>query len=132
MFRAVPGPDCSITQARLPEVASAMFLIGSTRAWPHKTSILKKNYAVLVLQNVSHYNGAVNYFWDNGKNRTMGFVCYAPGTKGTTSGFENVVVHEIGGHAIGHLADPVPNITKCNLNGFTKTTNETISVLRLV
>ena len=64
-----------------------------------------KNYAVLVLQNVSHYNGAVNYFWDNGKNRTMGFVCSSPGNKGTQTGFENVIVHEIGGHAIGHLAD---------------------------
>jgi len=64
-----------------------------------------KNYAVLVLQNVNHYNGTVNYFWDNGKNRTMGFVCNCPGTTGTQTGFQNVVVHEIGGHAIGHLAD---------------------------
>jgi len=66
---------------------------------------VEKNYAVLVLQNVSHYNGSVNYFWDNGKNRTMGFVCHSTGTIGTQTGFENVVVHEIGGHAIGHLAD---------------------------
>ena len=64
-----------------------------------------KNYAVLVLQNVSHYNGTVNYFWDSGKNRTMGFVCNCPGASGTQTGFENVIVHEIGGHAIGHLAD---------------------------
>ncbi len=64
-----------------------------------------KNYAVLVLQNVSHYNGAVNYFWDSGKNRTMGFVCNSTGAAGTQTGFENVIVHEIGGHAIGHLAD---------------------------
>ncbi len=64
-----------------------------------------KNYAVLVLQNVSHYNGAVNYFVETGKNRTMGFVCNSPGTTGSQTGFENVVVHEIGGHAIGHLAD---------------------------
>lgn len=66
---------------------------------------VEKNYAVLVLQNVSHYNGSVNYFWDSGKNRTMGFVCNSSGSKGTTTGFENVIVHEIGGHAIGHLAD---------------------------
>ncbi len=66
---------------------------------------VEKNYAVLVLQNVSHYNGSVNYFWDNGKNRTMGFVCLSPGAKGTQTGLENVITHEIGGHAIGHLAD---------------------------
>jgi len=66
---------------------------------------VEKNYAVLVLQNVAHYNGSVNYFWDNGKNRTMGFVCLSTGTRGTQTGFENVIVHEIGGHAIGHLAD---------------------------
>lgn len=66
---------------------------------------VEKNYAVLVLQNVSHYNGSVNYFWDNGKNRTMGFVCLSPGAKGTQTGLDNVITHEIGGHAIGHLAD---------------------------
>lgn len=66
---------------------------------------VEKNYAVLVIQNVSHYNGTVNYFMDKGKNRTMGFVCNCPGTSGTQTGFENVIVHEIGGHAIGHLAD---------------------------
>jgi len=64
-----------------------------------------KNYAVLVIQNVSHYNGTVNYFLDKNKNRTMVFVTICPGSAGTTTGFENVVVHEIGGHAIGHLAD---------------------------
>ncbi len=64
-----------------------------------------KNYAVLVIQNVSHYNGTVNYFLDKSKNRTMGFVCICPGSAGTQTGFENVIVHEIGGHAIGHLAD---------------------------
>ncbi len=66
---------------------------------------VEKNYAVLVLQNVVHYNGSVNYFWDDGKNRTMGFVCNSSGARGTQTGFENVIVHEIGGHGIGHLAD---------------------------
>lgn len=66
---------------------------------------VEKNYAVLMIQNVSHYNGTVNYFWDDGKNRTMGFVCNSPGATGSSTGFANVVVHEIGGHGIGHLAD---------------------------
>lgn len=35
----------------------------------------------------------------------MGFACASPTPAGSMQGFENVVVHEIGGHAIGHLAD---------------------------
>lgn len=65
---------------------------------------ITKNYAVLVIQNVSHYNGTVNYFTEE-PNRTLGFVCLCPGNYGTLTGFENVVCHEIGGHAIGHFAD---------------------------
>jgi len=77
---------------------------------------VEKNYAVLVIQNVSHYSGSVNYFWENGKNRTLGFVCNSPGSKGTQTGFENVVTHEIGGHAIGHLADLYQTVPTATLS----------------
>jgi hypothetical protein len=63
---------------------------------------ITKNYAILVIQNVSHYNGTVGF--DVGV-RSLGFVCISPGTFGSQTAFENVVCHEIGGHAIGHLAD---------------------------
>lgn len=64
---------------------------------------VKKNYSVVVLQNVAHYNGTVLQYM--GSLRTLGFVCMSPGKKGSTTGFENVFCHEIGGHAIGHFAD---------------------------
>lgn len=57
----------------------------------------------MVLQNVTHYNGTVFYYLNS--LRTLGFVCMSPGQKGTKTGFENVFCHEIGGHAIGYLAD---------------------------
>ena len=53
--------------------------------------------------NVGVYQGLVNYYTSS--KRTVGFVCISPGSTGTQTGFENVFVHEIGGHAIGHLAD---------------------------
>lgn len=65
---------------------------------------ITKNYAVLFILNVSHYNGTV-YYTDIDNNQTTGFVCLCPGAIGTQTGFENVVCHEIGGHAIGHFAD---------------------------
>lgn len=86
---------------------------------------VEKNYAVLVLQNVSHYNGSVNYFWDNGKNRTMGFVCLSPGAKGTQTGLDNVITHEIGGHAIGHLADLYQTVPTATLDESKK--NQTLT-----
>ena len=62
-----------------------------------------ENCALIILMNVSHYNGTVNYYSQS--KRTTGFVCLSPGAPGTMQGFENVFVHEVGGHAIGHLAD---------------------------
>jgi hypothetical protein len=62
-----------------------------------------KNYTVCILENVAHYSGTVQYYI--GAKRTLGCVCLSPGSFGTQTGFENVMVHEIGGHAIGHLAD---------------------------
>lgn len=62
-----------------------------------------ENCALIILMNASHYNGTVNYYSQS--KRTTGFVCLSPGATGTMQGFENVFVHEVGGHAIGHLAD---------------------------
>lgn len=59
--------------------------------------------AVVCIMNVGVYQGLVNYYTSS--KRTVGFVCISPGSTGTQTGFENVFVHEIGGHAIGHLAD---------------------------
>ena len=61
------------------------------------------NCAIAVLMNTPNYNGTVNYYISS--KRTIGFICLSPGATGTQQGFENVFVHEIGGHAIGHLAD---------------------------
>lgn len=57
--------------------------------------------AIVVLMNNKTYNGTVNYY--SNANTTIGFVCRSTGSGQT--GFVNVFVHEIGGHAIGHLAD---------------------------
>ncbi len=57
--------------------------------------------AIIVLMNNKTYNGTVNYY--SSANTTMGFVCRSPGSGQT--GFINTFVHEVGGHAIGHLAD---------------------------
>lgn len=59
--------------------------------------------AVVCLMNVGVSQGLVNYYTST--KRTIGFVCISPGATGSQQGFENVFVHEIGGHAIGHLAD---------------------------
>ncbi len=57
--------------------------------------------AIVILMNNPTYNGTVNYY--SAANTTMGFVCISPGSGQT--GFINTFVHEVGGHAIGHLAD---------------------------
>lgn len=62
-----------------------------------------QQFAILCIINEPHYGGLVNY--DSDCKYTMGFVCASPTPAGSMKGFENVVVHEIGGHAIGHLAD---------------------------
>lgn len=62
-----------------------------------------QQFAILCIINEPSYNGLVNY--DPDCKYTMGFVCASPTPAGSMKGFENVVVHEIGGHAIGHLAD---------------------------
>lgn len=59
--------------------------------------------AVVCIMNVGVYQGLVNYY--SSSKRTIGFVCISTGSIGSQTGFENVFVHEIGGHAIGHLAD---------------------------
>lgn len=66
--------------------------------------LLTKDCALLVIQNIATYNGTVNYY-DDGSNRTIGFLCRSTAAAGSSQGYENVMVHEIGGHAIGHLAD---------------------------
>lgn len=60
-----------------------------------------KNYAVIVIMNATHHNGTVNYMVES--DRTMGFVCTTGGSG--NSSFANLIAHEVGGHAIGHLAD---------------------------
>lgn len=62
-----------------------------------------QQFAILCIINEPHYGGLVNY--DPDCKYTMGFACASPTPAGSMQGFENVVVHEIGGHAIGHLAD---------------------------
>ncbi len=62
-----------------------------------------ENCALVVLMNADVYKGTVNYYMES--KRTTGFVCRSTGATGSQTGFENVFVHEIGGHAIGHLAD---------------------------
>lgn len=59
--------------------------------------------AVVCIMNAGIYKGLVNYY--TGTKRTIGFVCASNGAAGSMTGYENVFVHEIGGHAIGHLAD---------------------------
>ena len=59
--------------------------------------------AVVCIMNAGVYKGLVNYY--TGTKRTIGFVCASNGAAGSMTGYENVFVHEIGGHAIGHLAD---------------------------
>ena len=62
-----------------------------------------QQFAILCIINEPHYGGLVNY--DPDCKYTMGFACASPTPTGSMHGFENIVVHEIGGHAIGHLAD---------------------------